>query len=86
MKKAQPLIAQELRDNSEPLRMKRAPLVFALCWTAGNIAAEECSPPSFYASLPRDGEWFYGVARDPDTDNIRTCFGLKPLVRFEPTT
>ncbi len=34
-------------------------------------AKEDCVPPAFYTSLPRDREWFYGVARDPDTDKAR---------------
>gem|GEM_PF-1709509 len=32
---------------------------------------EDCTPPGFYASLPRDAEWFYGTAKDPDTDKAR---------------
>ncbi|MCX5794230.1 MAG: hypothetical protein NTY77_01885 [Elusimicrobia bacterium] len=35
------------------------------------IFAGQCAPPSFYTSLPRDREWYYGVAKDPDTDKAR---------------
>ncbi len=46
-------------------------LVLALSWAAGDVSAGDCSPPHFYTSLPRDREWFYGVARDADTDKAR---------------
>lgn len=42
-------------------------LLFALSASA----KEDCVPPAFYTSLPRDREWYYGVARDPDTDKAR---------------
>ncbi len=32
---------------------------------------EDCIPPSFYTSLPRDRDWYYGTAADPDTDEAR---------------
>ncbi len=51
--------------------MKINIFVILLFWTAGSVSAEDCSPPSFYASLPRDREWFYGVARDSDPDRAR---------------
>ena len=51
--------------------LKLSALVFILCWTAGSVSAENCSPPNFYTSLPRDRDWFYGVARDSDTDRAR---------------
>jgi len=35
------------------------------------LAAENCVPPTFYTSLPRDRDYYYGVARDPDTDKAR---------------
>jgi hypothetical protein len=35
------------------------------------FAKEDCIPPSFYTSLPRDQDWFYGTAKDPDTDKAR---------------
>jgi hypothetical protein len=38
---------------------------------AASAAAEDCAPPSFYTSLPRDRDYYYGVARDPDTDKAR---------------
>lgn len=34
-------------------------------------AKEDCVPPRFYAALPRDREWYYGAARDVDTDKAR---------------
>jgi hypothetical protein len=34
-------------------------------------SANDCVPPAFYTSLPRDREFYYGVARDPDTDKAR---------------
>ena len=43
--------------------------LFALAVPAA--AKEDCDPPSFYTSLPRDREYYYGVARDPDTDKAR---------------
>lgn len=33
--------------------------------------AEDCAPPGFYQSLPRDQEWYYGVARDANTESAR---------------
>ncbi len=47
-------------------------LATALLLLASAAAAkEDCVPPAFYTSLPRDREWYYGVARDPDTDKAR---------------
>lgn len=43
-------------------------LFAALPWAR---AAEGCIPPSFYTSLPRDRDYYYGVARDSDTDRAR---------------
>lgn len=34
-------------------------------------AKDECVPPPFYTSLPRDRDHYYGVARDPDTEKAR---------------
>ncbi len=34
-------------------------------------AADDCTPPTFYTSLPRDQDYYYGVARDPDTELAR---------------
>lgn len=34
-------------------------------------AKDECWPPSWYTSLPRDRDYYYGVARDADTDKAR---------------
>jgi hypothetical protein len=34
-------------------------------------AREQCEPPTFYKSLPRDREFYYGVARATDTDQAR---------------
>jgi hypothetical protein len=34
-------------------------------------AKEDCVPPGFYTSLPRDRDWYYGVARDTDTEQAR---------------
>lgn len=48
----------------------RLALPFILLATAA-VAKEDCIPPGFYTSLPRDREWYYGVARDPDTDKAR---------------
>ena len=42
------------------------------CALASVVAAKEsCLPPVFYTSLPRDSDWYYGVARDADTDKAR---------------
>lgn len=38
--------------------------------TAAN-AKDDCAPPTFYTSLPRDRDYYYGVARDGDTDKAR---------------
>lgn len=46
------------------------PLLFLLLAVAAS-AKENCAPPAFYTSLPRDRDWYYGVARDPDTDKAR---------------
>jgi len=45
--------------------------VFLLLAAAPSRADEACVPPSFYTSLPRDREYYYGVARDADTDKAR---------------
>ena len=46
--------------------------LFGLALTATMAAfGEDCIPPVFYTSLPRDREWFYGAAKDPDTDKAR---------------
>ncbi len=51
-----------------PLRL--ALLVLLSC--AASVAAkEDCDPPVWYTSLPRDRDYYYGVARDPDTDRAR---------------
>jgi hypothetical protein len=42
-----------------------------LAASAAARAAENCVPPGFYTSLPRDRDYYYGVARDPDTDQAR---------------
>ena len=46
-------------------------LAHGLFWGGSNASAEDCVPPTFYTSLPRDDEWFYGVARDTDTEKAR---------------
>lgn len=33
--------------------------------------AEDCVPPGFYISLPRDREWYYGAGKDPDPEMAR---------------
>ena len=33
--------------------------------------AENCFPPVFYQSVPRDSDWYYGVGKDPDIDRAR---------------
>jgi hypothetical protein len=39
--------------------------------SAAAAAKEDCDPPTWYTSLPRDRDYYYGVARDPDTDAAR---------------
>lgn len=48
-------------------------ILAAVFWLAlaAPARAADCVPPAFYTSLPRDREWYYGVARDPDTDKAR---------------
>jgi hypothetical protein len=38
---------------------------------AVSALAEDCVPPVFYTSLPRDRDYYYGVARETDTDKAR---------------
>ena len=46
-------------------------VLVVLTMTVIQVYAEECAPPSFYTSLPRDREWFYGVGKDSDTEKAR---------------
>jgi len=45
--------------------------VALLLLAAGAAAKDDCIPPAFYTSLPRDRDWYYGVARNPDTEKAR---------------
>lgn len=49
----------------------RALFVPLLILCAISAAAEDCTPPTFYSSLPRDADWYYGTGRDADTDKAR---------------
>ncbi len=53
--------------------MPRAPLALLLLTVCSAAAAakDDCDPPPWYTSLPRDRDYYYGVARDPDTDRAR---------------
>ena len=51
--------------------MRTPVLSVGLLLCAAAAFAEDCVPPVFYTSLPRDREYYYGVARDPDTDKAR---------------
>jgi hypothetical protein len=46
-------------------------LLLLFCAFSGAFAREDCTPPAFYTNLPRDREFYYGVARDTDTDAAR---------------
>src|ERR1700674_2608681 len=46
-------------------------LAHSLIWSSSDAGATDCVPPGFFTSLPRDNEWFYGVARDTDTEKAR---------------
>jgi hypothetical protein len=47
------------------------PLLVLLALAISAAAKDDCYPPNFYTSLPRDRDYYYGVARDPDTDKAR---------------
>lgn len=58
------------RRSTLPRDMTR-PLACLLVLLAAPSLAQECVPPAFYTGLPRDKDFYYGVARDPDTDKAR---------------
>jgi len=53
------------------LKMSALGIAFLALTAAAAAAKETCEPPVFYRSLPRDREFYYGVARDTDTDKAR---------------
>jgi hypothetical protein len=46
-------------------------LVLFILGAVSAAAKDDCVPPTFYTSLPRDRDYYYGVARDGDTDKAR---------------
>jgi hypothetical protein len=54
------------------LRLSWAAACLAGCgFVPAAVAKDSCLPPVFYTSLPRDRDWYYGVARDSDTEKAR---------------
>ena len=63
-----------------------------MCYTEGMLSillmamSVQACPPSWYSSLPRDGEWYYGVGKGADAEAARenAHLNLEKQVGGEP--